>query len=53
MERIRKDHIEALREIKSLQVKFIVQVCVNTQLLCAVLIDIIFKGNILHATEEQ
>lgn len=38
MERMRKDYIEALREIKKLQVKCMISVCINMHMPCAVLI---------------
>lgn len=46
MERMRKDYIEALREIKRLQVKCIISVCVNMQMVCAVWISMAFKRNL-------
>lgn len=42
MERIRKDHIEALREIKRLQVKFII---INNISLCTVDMQMVCAGS--------
>lgn len=54
MERMRKDYIEALKELKRLQVKFItISVCVNMQVVRAVFNLIVFKERILDATKEQ